>query len=410
MDDATTFNSPAKGFNYLSFYLKTSQQIEEFWETNDDFDVAHFPNEDESDNGSEILDILSEFHAWQKSVEQAVVSLTKKKKSLQNELQKIENIQQLQARANIITTYMFMFTGGVRSVVVQDWEQGGAEVEITLNEKFDSASEEASAIYEQARRMKRGSQAVRPLLEATEIAMVSLFALQRDLNDALSVDDNQVDETKFREIQNKLMLSTKTSLFVPPTVHESKTQSTTKRPEKRHPRQRKPNIGDPASNVRKIVSEAGNIILVGRNRRGNEYISLSLAKGQDIWMHARGTPGAHVLIKISRFAKVSDSCIQLGANLAAFYSDARNERKVVISAAEPKHVLKPRGAPLGAVKLREELFVRTGFPEDVPDNLKDARDASGLATDYRATDKAKLRKRNLEWSKQLKATKKSRKE
>ena len=69
--------------------------------------------------------------------------------------------------------------------------------------------------------------------------------------------------------------------------------------------------------------------------------------------------------------------------------------------------LKPRGAPLGAVKLREELFVRTGFPEEVPDDLKEAREESGQSTEYRATDKAKLRKRNKDAIKQQKAKKRA---
>lgn len=61
---------------------------------------------------------------------------------------------------------------------------------------------------------------------------------------------------------------------------------------------------------------------------------------------------------------------------------------------EPKHVQKPRGAPLGAVKLREETRVLLGYPEEVPVELKEARAISGLSDEYRIADKAKLRKLN----------------
>jgi hypothetical protein len=91
---------------------------------------------------------------------------------------------------------------------------------------------------------------------------------------------------------------------------------------------------------------------------------------------------------------VTDDCLQLAANLAAFYSDARAEQKAEITVAEPKHIQKPRGAPLGAVKLREEMKSLTGYPDHVPEHLKEAREASGLSSEYRATDKAKLRKQN----------------
>lgn len=65
-------------------------------------------------------------------------------------------------------------------------------------------------------------------------------------------------------------------------------------------------------------------------------------------------------------------------------------------AAEPKHILKPARSPLGTVKIRQELKVITGFPDEVPPEFKEAREASGQATSYRRTDKAKLRKRNKE--------------
>lgn len=98
-------------------------------------------------------------------------------------------------------------------------------------------------------------------------------------------------------------------------------------------------------------------ILVGRNRKENELLSLTVARGADVWMHARGSPGAHVVLQMSTIkgkAPPSDECLQMAADLAAFYSDLRDERKALVTYASPKHVLKPNGAPLGAVRLREE--------------------------------------------------------
>ena len=66
-------------------------------------------------------------------------------------------------------------------------------------------------------------------------------------------------------------------------------------------------------------------------------------------------------------------------------------------------MLKPARAPLGAVKLREEYKVVTGFPGDVPDELKQAREQQGdNAEFYRRADKAKLRKRNKQHQENLK--------
>ena len=137
---------------------------------------------------------------------------------------------------------------------------------------------------------------------------------------------------------------------------------------------------------------------MGRNRRDNEAICFRVAKGDDIWMHARGCPGAHVLLKVRRGGtKPTDEDMQFCANLAAFYSEARTERNALITLAEPKHIQKPRGAPLGAVKLRKEIGSLIGRPHDVSEELKQAREQSGFGSDEAGTrlqgGKAKNRKR-----------------
>jgi hypothetical protein len=154
--------------------------------------------------------------------------------------------------------------------------------------------------------------------------------------------------------------------------------------------------------VRKLTSPAGCTVWVGRNRRGNEYLSFQVARGSDVWMHARGSPGAHVVLQNRRGSQVepTEACWQFCADLAIFYSDSRTERKAPVTAAEPKHIQKPRGAPLGAVKLREELQILMGCPDDVPEELKLARGESGLTDEFRSKDKAKHRKRTKAVAKQ----------
>jgi predicted ribosome quality control (RQC) complex YloA/Tae2 family protein len=131
-------------------------------------------------------------------------------------------------------------------------------------------------------------------------------------------------------------------------------------------------------NPRELTSPSGHKVLVGRNRRDNEAICFALSKPTDIWMHARGCPGAHVLLCVRRGSpEVTDEDLQFAADLAAFYSDARTERRAEITTAEPKHITKPRGAPPGAVTLRQEGKTLLGKPEDVAEELKEARELSG---------------------------------
>ena len=115
---------------------------------------------------------------------------------------------------------------------------------------------------------------------------------------------------------------------------------------------------------------------------------------------ARGCPGAHVLIQQRRGSPpATDACLQFAADLAIFYSDARSEVSFDVTTSEPKHLLKPRGAPLGAGKLRQESGTLVGRPDNVPEECKQARDASGQDAEYRFQDKAKHRRRTKEAAK-----------
>jgi hypothetical protein len=106
--------------------------------------------------------------------------------------------------------------------------------------------------------------------------------------------------------------------------------------------------------------------------------------------------------------------MQFAANLASFYSDARTERKAPITTASPKHIQKPKGAPLGAVKVRQELNTLTGYPADVDDELKIARERSGVIWDESGSRshgvKAKNRKKTKENTKDQVAKKRAEKQ
>jgi len=336
--------------------------------------------------------------------------LQRKKISLENELKKAEKVEETVARAQLITSNLFLFNSpGIKSATVQDWENDGVEVELVLDPKYDSASAEADALFQQARKLKRGSKVIRDLLVDTSSAYTTLQDIKDDFSSAAKANDD-IDENILRLLQDRLLRTSRMTSFEAPSDDGADNQ-----PKQssygRKQRIKKPPLGTPASNVRKVISEAGCTIYVGRNRRGNEYLSMSLAKDNDVWMHARGCPGAHVVIEQRRGSgvEVTPQCLQLAANLAVFYSDARSERRSEVTVAKPKHIQKPRNAPLGAVKLRKEDRVLVGIPDNVPEELKQAREESGQLEEYRASDKAKHRKRTRVAAMEQKAKRKRKK-
>ncbi|KAL7569882.1 hypothetical protein ACA910_008549 [Epithemia clementina (nom. ined.)] len=377
-----------------------NDRIDNSWEETDVGD----PGFDEDPTLQHVGDpLLDEYTKWSRSVMKTVESLVRKRESLSNELKKAKNVEETTRRGQLITSNMYLFTNGVRSAIVNDWDDEGKELQLTLDDSYDSASAEADALFQQARKLKRGSAIVKDLLKQTNEALSTLDDIAVDLKACLSLN-GAVEEDMFRLIQNKLIRTTKTTGFSPLLDDDGPVSSSKSKTSSLAGNKRKPDLGTPASNIRKLKSPGGCIVLVGRNRRGNEHLTFSVARGDDIWMHARGCPGAHVLIQQRRgSAPVTDECIQYAADLAVFYSDARSERSFAVTSAEPKHLLKPRGAPLGAVKLREEHKIYTGYPEQVDEELVLAREESGQADTYRFNDKAKHRRRTTDTAKQEQA-------
>ncbi len=116
-----------------------------------------------------------------------------------------------------------------------------------------------------------------------------------------------------------------------------------------------------AAGPRKFNLASGYVVLVGRNSRQNEEITLHLAQKDDLWFHTRQIPGSHVVLRIQKPSKtVPDEIIYKTACIAAFYSKARKSSKVPVDYTLIKDVRKVKGQKAGKVFYVNEktLFVK----------------------------------------------------
>jgi predicted ribosome quality control (RQC) complex YloA/Tae2 family protein len=90
-------------------------------------------------------------------------------------------------------------------------------------------------------------------------------------------------------------------------------------------------------------------IFVGRSPQGNADLTFRAARPNDLWFHARGVPGAHVILRIDGGRKAEVVELERAAALAALNSKARDAEKVEVDFTERKHVRKQRGAAPGLV-------------------------------------------------------------
>lgn len=105
------------------------------------------------------------------------------------------------------------------------------------------------------------------------------------------------------------------------------------------------------SGVRRYLSSDGYEILVGRADRDNDNLTLKIAKSFDLWFHAADYPGSHVVLRNPKRKEVPMTSIIEAAQLAAKFSQARENAKAAVNYCERKFVTKPKGFAPGQVRL-----------------------------------------------------------
>ncbi|RTE08680.1 Rqc2 family fibronectin-binding protein [Paenibacillus whitsoniae] len=94
------------------------------------------------------------------------------------------------------------------------------------------------------------------------------------------------------------------------------------------------------------TSSEGIAIYVGKNNTQNEYLTNRLAAATDTWLHTKDIPGSHVVIRGEGF---SEKTLHEAAQLAAYFSQAKNSSRVPVDYTAIRHVHKPSGAKPGFV-------------------------------------------------------------
>jgi predicted ribosome quality control (RQC) complex YloA/Tae2 family protein len=106
-----------------------------------------------------------------------------------------------------------------------------------------------------------------------------------------------------------------------------------------------------------VNSKDGLLILVGRNSHQNEEVTFRQATPHDLWLHVRGAPGAHVIVKTGG-QEVPEATLRQAAQLAAYYSQARGSTHVAVDYTEQRYVRRIKGAGPGLVTYTGEKTIR----------------------------------------------------
>ena len=106
---------------------------------------------------------------------------------------------------------------------------------------------------------------------------------------------------------------------------------------------------DKFPNVQKLDID-GFVVYVGKDAKSNDYLTFNVADKEDIWMHVKGVPGSHVVIRV-RENLPTETTIRVAAQLAKKNSKASKDDKVTVVYCQKRFVKKESGMNDGQVKV-----------------------------------------------------------
>ncbi len=111
---------------------------------------------------------------------------------------------------------------------------------------------------------------------------------------------------------------------------------------------------------RMIVDKAWDVY-IGKDGENNELLTFRFANKWDIWLHAQGVPGSHVIIRLPKRDQMPPRhVLEQAAQIAAAHSKAKHSSTVPVMYTQVRYVSRVRKAPPGTVKVKNEklLFVK----------------------------------------------------
>ena len=159
-------------------------------ELEEEKDHLQSDNENEAPKEEEEDDELSNlYNQICSSVDKSISSQAKKQNTLQKELDKAKSSESKMSRANLIISNLYQLPAGTKKAIFQNWDDNGEchDVELVLDtDEYNSAQEEADALFSSARKMKRGRAMVEGLILEAEKALEILNDAILDLDFALN--------------------------------------------------------------------------------------------------------------------------------------------------------------------------------------------------------------------------------
>ena len=241
-------------------------------------------------------------------------AVKRKIRILNDNINKENQAEKAKKKADLLAANLYKIEEKAKEVEVFDFYNNDNPLMISLN-PMKTPWENINDYYNRAKKVKTAVTYARKDLPRQNNLLSYLTQLEDFINRAESISD--LEEIKEEMVDNNLI---------------KKKGNKKKKAKKSKPLHYKTNTGAD--------------IYVGKNSKQNDYITLKLARKEDLWFHVKDNPGSHVILKTD---KIHNEDIEKAAYLAALNSSVSNDKKVDVDYTEKKNVNKAKGAKDGMV-------------------------------------------------------------
>ena len=241
--------------------------------------------------------------------------LTKKIVKLKKQLEQAENSEGYRIQGEILNANLSQVKPGMAEVSLPNYYDNNRPLKIKLDVAL-SPARNAQKYFTKYKKLRDSIKHVKEQISIAQDNLDYFDSVQTAIDNAEPQDIDQITE----ELMNQGYL---------------------KKPQKP---KRKKKITE--KNLNKFRISSGKTVLVGKNNLQNDWLTLKKANKTDIWFHVKNIPGSHVILQS---AEATDEDIRETAEIAAYFSKAKNSAHVQVDYVQDKRVKKPNGAKPGFV-------------------------------------------------------------
>lgn len=265
-------------------------------------------------------------------LQRQIKRLEKKRDAILGDLGRAATAESLHEKASLILAHIAEIPEDAAFFDAESWDADPKPVRIELDPR-KSPSELAQDLFKRSKRMKRGLEVAPNRLEAVEAYLAELQQLRGNLE--------QLNPDELAERLETLGVS----ITAPRERARKRRQAGTRLP------------------YREFRSTDATPVLVGRGAADNDQLTLRVARPHDLWLHARGVTGAHVVVPLGKGKSCSAETLVDAATLAAHFSDLRGEAIVDVLYTPRRFVHKRKGSAIGSVTLGSEKVIAVRVEE-----------------------------------------------